>query len=390
MSYKHYLTAICAFLLPSFAMAQNAKNASKQKRENYEFSLELPRYVEQLKKELTYPLAWGNSSVTDFDEWRKVARAKVTECMMAAPRHADSFDFTVIGEERRNGYTARKIEFNVNAYSRITAYMLVPDGKGPFPAINLLHDHGAHLYIGKEKMIRPFDVDTAVVSDADRWVEKLYGGQYVGDYLASHGYVVFSADAPMWGERGREEGVDRAKYDVVAGNMMMLGRDLCAFMTYDDIAATDLLATMPEVDTLRIGCMGFSMGGYRSWMLAALSPRVKAAVAVCWMTNTDVQLSVKDRKKENGGFANCIPALRQWLDYPHIASMACPKPMYFINGRQDHLFPIDGVEDAFKTMRRVWESQKAGEKLKTELWDIPHSCGKEVQAATLTFFDENL
>lgn len=52
----------------------------------------------------------------------------------------------------------------------------------------------------------------------------------------------------MWGERGRAEGVDRSKYDIIAGNMMMYGRDLSAFMTYDDIASTDFLATLPEVD----------------------------------------------------------------------------------------------------------------------------------------------
>ena len=72
-----------------------------------------------------------------------------------------------------------------------------------------------------------------ILDDADAWAKQLYDNQYVGDYLAKHGYVVFSADAPMWGERGRKEGVDRNKYDLIAGNMMMLGRDLSAFMSYD-------------------------------------------------------------------------------------------------------------------------------------------------------------
>ncbi len=155
--------------------------------------------------------------------------------------------------------------------------------RGKFPAVVALHDHGAHLFIGKEKMIRPFftkeewgenkeiseakteaqnerkealgerkgelkenkEESTAnikggnerrkkqalcqeILDDADAWVNQLYEGQYVGDYLAKHGYVVLSIDAPMWGERGRKEGVDRNKYDLIAGNMMMLGRDLSA------------------------------------------------------------------------------------------------------------------------------------------------------------------
>ena len=385
-------TAVATMLVANISAvhAQQKKKAPLQKRENYEFTFDLPRYVEQLKKELIYPLAWGNSDIKDFAEWKSVARAKVLECMMTPPKKAEGFDYQIIGEEKRDGYTARKILFNVNAYSRISAYLLIPEGKGPFPAMNMLHDHGGHLYIGKEKMIRPFDVDTAVVNDADRWAEKLYDGQYAGDYFARNGYVVFSADAPMWGERGREEGVDRSKYDIICGNMMMLCRDLSAFMTYDDITGTDFLASLPEVDKSRIGCMGCSMGAYRAWMLAALSDKIAAAASICWMTVTDVQMSVKDKKREYGGFANCIPALRQWLDYPHIASLACPKPMLFINGTRDHLFPVDGTQSAFSIMHDVWSSQDAGSALETELWDIPHSCGKALQQRALEFFNKRL
>lgn len=391
MKSNHAYILVATLLLvatyPSFA--QNKKQKI-QKRENFEFSFDLPVYAEQLKKELTYPMAWGNSPIKNFKKWQKTAKAKVLECMMTAPKQAESFNIKTIGEEKRNGYTARRIQFNVNAYSRITGYLLIPDGKGPFPAVNVLHDHGGHLYIGKEKMIRPFDADTAVVNDADRWADKLYEGQYLGDYLASHGYVVFSADAPMWGERGREEGVDRSKYDIIAGNMMMLGRDLSAFMTYDDIAVTNMMATLPEIDPKRIGCTGCSMGAYRSWMLAALSKRIKACASICWMTDTDTQMSTKDKKREYGGFANCIPALRQYLDYPHIASLACPRPMLFINGSRDHLFPVWGVEKAFNTMHKVWNSQHADTLLQTEIWDIPHSCGKKVQERILQFFDQYL
>ena len=211
------ILAIILLVNVTTIFAQQKKKSPLQKRENFEFTFDLPRYVEQLKKELTYPMAWGNSDIKDFGEWKSVAKAKVFECMMTPPLKSDDYDMQVIAEERREGYSALKILFNVNAYSRISAYLLIPDGKGPFPAVNMLHDHGGHLYIGKEKMVRPFDVDTAVVNDADNWVDKLYDGQYAGDYFARNGYVVFSTDAPMWGERGREEGVDRSKYDIICG-----------------------------------------------------------------------------------------------------------------------------------------------------------------------------
>ena len=396
------LQASVALAQTSVSLAQTPSKPKLQKREKYEWQGEIPTYVETLKKELTYPMAWGNSPIKNFKKWKKAARAKVFECMMTPPKAAAAWDMEVLGEEQRNGYKAQKIAFNINAYSRITAYLLIPDGKGPFPTVNALHDHGAHLFIGKEKMIRPFFTQEEqdapekqalcqeILDDADAWAKQLYDNQYVGDYLAKHGYVVLSIDAPMWGERGRKEGVDRNKYDQIAGNMMMLGRDLSAFMTYDDIASTEFLASLPMVDAKRIGCVGCSMGAYRSWMLSALSDRIKAGASICWMITTDAQLTRRFGRKENGGFANCIPGLRQYLDYPHIASLACPKPMLFINGTKDKLFPVPGVKDAFSEMHQVWKSQGADNLLDTELWDIPHSCGLKAQEKMLEFLDKNL
>ena len=365
--------------------------AVAQQREKYEFMRNLPVYADSLIADLTYPLAWGHSELSDFDAWRQAARQKVFDCMLTPPPPpAKGFEAKILFEEQREGYKARKIEIRLSRYYTVPAYVLIPDGKGPFPAVNLLHDHGAHLFIGKEKVIRPLACeDSLVIKDAEEWLSG-YGGQFFGDYLAQHGYVVFAADAPMWGERGQKEGPRRDRYDMIAGNMMMYGIDLSAYMTYDDLSGTEYLASMPEVDASRIGCAGWSMGAYRAWMLAALSDRIKASASVCWMVTSDEQLSFKYSRTENGGFANCYPGLRRWLDYPHVASIACPKAMLFINGSQDKLFPVAGVQKAFDIMHAVWQSQGADDKLETELWDIPHSCPVEAQQRVLAFFAKHL
>ena len=66
--------------------AQNDKKKPLQKRDKFEYTFDLPVYVEMLKRELTYPLAWGNSEIRDFGKWKTAARKKVFECMMASPR----------------------------------------------------------------------------------------------------------------------------------------------------------------------------------------------------------------------------------------------------------------------------------------------------------------
>ena len=368
---------------------------AQEKRDAFEYMGDIPVYVDSIQQSLDYPLAWRNcKSRMTMDEWRKAARQKVFELMGPAPPRPDAWDMNVLGEEQRDGYRAQKIEFNLSRWYRVKAYLLIPDGAQAkekrnvkLPTVNLLHDHGAHLFIGKEKMIRPFDDDSLVIADADQWAENLYEGQYLGDNLARQGYVVFSIDAPLWGERGRKEGVDRNRYDIIAGNMMMLGRNLCAFMHYDDIVSTEFLASLPFVDKDRIGCAGCSMGAYRAWMLSALSDDIAAGCAVCWMNTTEDQLTLKYGRKENGGFANSIPLLRNYLDYPDIASLAAPKPMLFIAGDKDKLFPVPGVEKAFARMHEVWGPS---DRLETRIEAQPHECNLRNQKEILEFLDKHL
>lgn len=363
---------------------------SAQTERSYEIERDMPLFLDSLKKEFIYPMAWGHNDITDFNEWRTTAKTKLAEEMLLPPPRAEVYDMKILESEKRDGYTAHKIEFNLTKYSRVKGYLLVPDGKGPHPGIVALHDHGAHFTIGKEKMVRPFGVEQAVLDDSDSWADNLYEGQYVGDYLAQNGYVVLSTDALMWGERGCKEGSDNTHLASVAGNMQLLGRNLAAWMTYEDSYATEFLASLPEVDAERIGCTGLSMGGYRTFMLAAVSPLIKASVGVCWMTTQDAMMDWKYGRHERGGFANNLGGVFAHLDYPHIASLACPNAMMLVNGETDKLFKPHAVRECYETMHKVWDSQGVGEKLETHLLPQGHEMPKSVQKMTLDFLDKYL
>ena len=98
---------------PPVSHAQTPSKPKLQKREKYEWQGEIPTYVETLKKELTYPMAWGNSPIKNFKKWKKAAKGKVFECMMTPPKAAAAWDMEVLGEEQRDGYKAQKIAFNI-------------------------------------------------------------------------------------------------------------------------------------------------------------------------------------------------------------------------------------------------------------------------------------
>ena len=390
LSHEKTLTNMKHKLLPLlFASLLSLSTASAQTDSTaYEVTGNMPVFYQQMKQQLTYPLAWGKAEEKDFAKWKAQARHVLAECMQNLQPAPKAYAMEVTDREQRDGYEARKIRFNLSEWSRVPAYLLVPEGKGPFPAIVLLHDHGAHFSIGKEKMVRPFHVAPEVMEDADQWASQCYDGQYVGDYLARHGYVVLAVDALFWGERGRKEGTSYDAQQALASNFLQMGASWGAFINVDDMRSAEFLASLPFVDKERVGSLGFSMGAYRSWMLAALTDVVRASASICWMNTTEHLMTLTNNQNKGGSaYAMLIPALRRYLDYPHVASIACPKPTLFFNGTRDKLFPIEGVRDAYQEMEAVWKSQGASDHLVTKLWDEKHFFNKEMQKETLEFFD---
>ena len=202
---------------------------------------------------------------------------------------------------------------------------------------------------------------------------------------------MLAVDALFWGERGRKEGVRYDSQQALAANMLQMGMSWGALIVWDDIRSAEFLATLPMVSKDRIGTMGFSMGAHRAWMISAATDVVKAGAAVCWMNTTDSLMTLTNNQNKGGSaYSMIIPGIRNWMDYPHVASIACPKPMLFINGLRDKLFPVKGVESAFSTMQDVWKGQSVENLLTIKFYDLPHFCSKEIQADILEFFNQNL
>jgi dienelactone hydrolase len=379
-------------LLTTFAllgMIMPFMNGQDKAYKPYEVEGFMPSFYEKLKDMLTFPDAWDPNAGIPFDTWRAKARSILFSCMEILPPAPKSYNMKVLAVEQRKGYKAEKILVNISEWSRVPAYLLVPDGKGPFPAIVMLHDHGAHFTIGKEKMVRPFAVADSVVADADLWAHNCYEDQYVGDYFAANGYVVLAVDALFWGERGRKEGASYNVQQALASNLLQMGTSWGSIITMDDVRSAEFLASLPEVNPKKVGSLGFSMGAYRSWMLAAATDVVAASASVCWM-NTTEHLMTLDNNQNKGGsaFSMIVPNIRRYMDYPHVASIACPKPALFFNGSRDKLFPVEGVKEAYSEMEKVWKSQHAGNKFVGKIWDETHFFNKAMQKETLLFFNQ--
>lgn len=346
----------------------------------------LPQFSSNLAARMEYPMSWLSGNFKDFTLWRVQARAKVRECLLNAPPSAP-FHPVVLAEQDRGSYVARKIVFNITSDSRVLGYILVPKGTGPFPAVLLLHDHGSKFDIGKEKMIEPFGVLPEQLKSAREWAEKLYGGRFVGDELAKRGYVCFATDAINWSDRG---GAGYDGQQALSSNLLNFGMSFAGLIAWEDLSAAEFLATLPEVDSTRVLSLGVSMGSFRAWQVAALSDRIAGGVAVCWMAaRKGLLVPGGNLTRGQSSYTTTHPGLSNFLDYPDVASIACPKPMLFYNGNQDKLFPTASAEEAFSKMHAVWDSQLANDKLTTKLWDAGHVFNREMQEEAFLWLDKN-
>jgi cephalosporin-C deacetylase-like acetyl esterase len=139
----------------------------------------------------------------------------------------------------------------------------------------------------------------------------------------------------------------------------------------------DYLASRPEVDAQRLGCVGLSMGGYRSFLLAALDPRIKVAVDVGWMTSFASQ--IRRHVVNTIGFSFHIAGLYRYMDLPDLAALIAPRALLVINGTKDSLFAPDGVRAAFEKIGACFRKAGASDHQHCRLYDAPHEFNRQMQ-----------
>jgi dienelactone hydrolase len=372
--------------VPALLAAALALPAAAQDYQHAGVADNMPVFQQALKARLTFPMAWS-PQVKDLPAWRSAGRAKLWELTLQAPDRTP-FQPQVIAETDRGSYVARQVVFNLSADSRVRALLLVPKSAGRHPAALMLHDHGGKFDIGKEKAIQPWGdtaLDAARLASSQAWADKHFSGRYPGDALAKRGYVVLAVDALGWGDRGPLTGDTQ---QALAANAFNLGSSLAGIMALEDTRAADFLATLPEVDARKVAAVGFSMGAFRAWQVAALSDAVTAVVAANWMATTEGLMVPGNNQLRGSSAWNMLhPGLLRQMDFPDVASLAAPKPALFFAGAEDKLFPAASVQAAYGKMAKVWRAWGAQDKFDARLLPGGHVFPQAEQDAAYDWLD---
>ena len=225
------------------------------------------------------PLRFADGNTVETpDDWKR-RRREIKETwhsiMGPWPDLIDDPIVEVIGTSRR-GTTITQYQLRIGigiGKELVDAFLLVPDGSGPFPAV-LVPYYDAQTGAGLGIPLRDF-----------------------GWQLARRGYITLSIGKPNSGvnlDDPREAG-HRGQYFGSEGKIVEL-QPLSA-LAYTAACASEYLGERPDVDPNRIGIVGHSLGGKWSLFASCLHDRFACAV---W-SDPGIVFDERDRRKENPG-----------------------------------------------------------------------------------------
>ncbi len=294
-------------------------------------------------------LAWRPEA-----DWRPQALASARRHILQPGDDGRPIGVQRLATEDRGDHLAERLRLPMSLGDVADALWLRPKVADPVPALLLLHDHGARFDIGAEKLIRPLAAEPQL-APALAWAQRYFDGRFLGEVLVRRGYAVLAVDALGWGSRSRV-GFARDDQQALAAQLQQLGLHWAGVIASDDARSLRWLRGQAEVDARAVGVLGFSMGAFRAWQLAAVDEGVAACVAAHWMAPRRDGLLRPGAHSLQGqsAFAMLHPGLAAELDHPDVAALVAPRPLLLLASPEDRLFPFDAVEAAAGRLARAW------------------------------------
>ncbi len=361
--------------------------------------------LERLGEKRPFTSSFLNNRYTSVDDYRREGRRAVLAALGPAPATV-SPKAELADRQDLGTFIRERIAFSTTPEFRVPAYVHIPKNRhGRLPAIVDLHSHGGMFLFGKEKVI-DFGRNHPAMTE---YHQVNYAGRPTATELVRRGYVVITIDAFPFGERrivmdeDLENGWDRHKMTVdeirllnqkcrqkestVVKTLAYVGMTWPGVVAWDDMRTVDYLVTREEVDPERIGCIGVSMGGYRSLLLAGLDDRIRAGCVAGFMSTVRPMMR---RHMDTHSFVHFIPHLHGSLDLPDVVALRAPKPLMVQQCRRDGLFPPEGMTESVEKLAAIYRKAGAPNAFAPRWYDLGHILNVEMQDEAFSWFDRIL
>lgn len=303
------------------------------------------------------------STRPEWETRRRDILARTLDVMGEPPAANPPLDARIESRTAVAGYERLKVSYTSVEGERIPAWLLMPPGAGPFPAVLALHETDV---AGKDSVVglagRPYT-------------------QY-GAELAARGFVVLAPDSITAGERvlpGAGPYVT-APFDRAHPRWSAMGK-----MLADHRRGIDYLLSLPGVDPKRIAAIGHSLGGYNTYFLAAFDQRVRAGVVSCGFTplGQGTRPFAWARESWFVHFSRLAPYLRAGIapfDFHEVMALAAPRPLFNYSAAKDSIFPdADAIRAAGAQVGSVYRVLGADARFVFRMGDGPHDFPEAVR-----------
>ena len=211
----------------------------------------------------------------------------------------------IVEKQDNPNHVREKIVFRGVRDSRVPGYLAIPKtGAPPYPCVLQLHG--------------------LTGSKSDWWQDDGYiSGGRVTKGLLEAGFAVLALDAQYHGERISNNDYESAGVMIFQQGWFNRSREMMVQSTVEYRRAIDYLNTRTEIDTTRIGVIGYSMGGMMTFSLTGVEPRIKVSVAC-------VTPTIKDR------FGATAPH--------NFAAAVDGRPFLMVMGRSDPYYVVEEAQ----------------------------------------------
>lgn len=179
----------------------------------------------------------------------------------------------------------------------------------------------------------------------------------------------------------------RAKESTLAKTLTIAGLTWPGIVAWDDMRTVDYLASRPEVDARRIGCLGISMGGYRAMFLSALDERIVAGCVTGFMSTVRPMMRAH---VDTHSWVHFLPELHRHLDWPDLAALTAPRALMVQQCSRDRLFPLDGMRAAVDKIAAIYDRAGQREQFTGRFYDEPHRWTVAMQDEAFAWLDRKL
>jgi dienelactone hydrolase len=296
------------------------------------------------------------------EEWQKTLRAKLTDLIGGFPNERQPLRPVTLETRAFPGYRREKIVFDSRPGVSVLAYLLLPE-KSRTPAATMIcvpgHGRGVDDIVGIDEQGR------------DRTDKAGYQHDFAIQ-VAEAGMAALAIEPMGFGCRrdpiNARQNLSRKACEPAAGGALLVGETMIAWRVWDVMRTLDYIATRPELDSGRVGCMGISGGGTVTCFSTALEPRIRVALVSGYLNTF---------RDSVGSLAHCIdnyvPGILNWAEMHDIAGLIAPRPLFVESGEKDNIFPIDASIESFKQVHEIYAVFQAADRVEQEVFPAEHS-----------------